>query len=96
MISFYKNHSKEKNFEIIFISSDRDENSFNEYFADMPWFALKYQERSIKDTLSKKFSVSGIPTLILLDGDSGEVVCADGRGKIQYEDPEGLNFPWRS
>ncbi|CAF1469182.1 unnamed protein product, partial [Rotaria sordida] len=30
LIEFYNSHAKDKNFEIIFISSDNDEESFNE------------------------------------------------------------------
>ncbi|CAF4876620.1 unnamed protein product, partial [Rotaria sp. Silwood1] len=32
LIDFYKKHSEDKNFEIIFISSDNDEESFNDYY----------------------------------------------------------------
>lgn len=35
-------------FEIVFLSSDRDEKSFNEYFAEMPWHAVSYSNRDIK------------------------------------------------
>ncbi|CAF3969106.1 unnamed protein product, partial [Rotaria sordida] len=43
LIEFYKKHAETKKFEIIFISSDNDEDSFNEYYEDMPWLALDYQ-----------------------------------------------------
>ena len=35
-------------FEIAFVSSDRDEKSFNEYFAEMPWHAVSYANRDVK------------------------------------------------
>ena len=34
--------------EIIFVSSDRDEASWKEYFAEMPWLALPYNDRARK------------------------------------------------
>lgn len=34
--------------EIVFVSSDRDEDSFDEYFDSMPWLALPYSEREVK------------------------------------------------
>ena len=34
--------------EIVFVSSDRDEKSFNEYFAEMPWLALPFENRDKK------------------------------------------------
>lgn len=49
-----------KNFEIIFISSDRDEASAAEYFKEMPWIMLSFSERSKKASLSGVFDVQGI------------------------------------
>ncbi|CAF4154836.1 unnamed protein product, partial [Rotaria sordida] len=76
--------------------SDNDEDSFNEYYEDMPWLALDYQERTKKSELGGKYNVHGIPKLILLDGDSGDVICTEARNKIQFDDTEGENFPWKS
>ena len=96
LIEFYKAHSKEKNFEIIFISSDRDERAFNEYYKDMPWLTLSYSERKKKEEIGKKFQITGIPTLLLLDGDSADILCKDARDKIQHKDLRGDSFPWKS
>jgi len=81
-----------KQFEIIFISSDRDEESFKEYFGEMPWLALPFADRDGKEKLSRKFGVSGIPTLIILDS-NGNILNKDGRSALS-EDPEGKDFPW--
>lgn len=83
-----------KALEIIFVSSDRDEKAFDEYFAEMPFLALPYSERGVKASISKKFKVSGIPTLVILDGENGSIITTDGRSSIA-EDPMGENFPWR-
>ncbi|CAF0989101.1 unnamed protein product [Adineta steineri] len=96
LTEFYKTHNKDKNFEIIFISSDRDERAFNEYCKDMPWLKLSYSERKKKEELAKKFQITGIPTLVLIDGDSGDILCKDARDKIQHKDQRGESFPWRS
>ena len=96
LIEFYKEHHKEKNFEIIFISSDRDAESFNEYYNDMPWFALDFKDRKKKEELTKKFHITGIPTILLLDGDSGDIICKDARDKIQHKDTRGESFPWKT
>jgi nucleoredoxin len=82
--------------EIIFISSDRDQHAFDEYYTTMPWLALQFDERSKKQELTEVFHVTGIPTLILLDGDSAEVICRDARDRIQHTDTKGERFPWRS
>merc|ERR1719498_1816235 len=59
----------------------------------MPWLALPFEKRDIKEALSKKFKVSGIPSLVILDM-NGEIISKDGRSKVM-SDPEGASFPWR-
>merc|ERR1711939_187558 len=90
----YKKISADKSFEIVFISSDRDEAAFASYHAEMPFLALPFAERDVKKALSKRFKVSGIPSLILLDGATGAVLSKDGR-RIIDSDPAGENFPWK-
>lgn len=41
-----------------------------------------------------KFKVNTIPTLILVDGKTGEVITKRGC-KIVKTDPKGTGFPWR-
>jgi len=81
-----------KPFEVIFASSDRDEASFKEYFGEMPWLALKYEDREAKEKLSKVFGVNGIPSLHILEHD-GTIINNSGRGAVGG-DPEGVEFPW--
>ena len=38
--------------------------------------------------------VQGIPTLVLLDGKTGELITKDGRNIIS-SDAAGANFPWK-
>jgi len=82
-----------KELEIVFVSSDRDESAFSEYFAEQPWLALPYANRDAKNKLSKQFKVNGIPSLVILDED-GQTITKDGRSVVM-EDPEGTNFPWK-
>jgi len=35
-------------FNIVFLSSDREEKSFKEYFSEMPWHAVSYEHRELK------------------------------------------------
>jgi len=69
---------------LVFVSSDRDAEAFAEYYAEMPGlFALPYANRELKKSLSEKFEVSGIPTLVSLDLVSGEpVLGVDLRGAV--------------
>jgi len=82
-----------KNVEVVFVSSDRDKPSFDEYYDEQPWTALPYEARDAKSALSKKFKVRGIPSLIVLDED-GSIITTDGRSAVT-NDPEGEEFPWR-
>ena len=71
----------ESDLEIIFVSSDRDQGSFQEYYDSMTFCALPFEAREEKDALSKLYSVSGIPTLIILD-ENGNTVDKDGRNTV--------------
>jgi len=83
---------KAKGLEIVFVSSDQSVAAWKEYFAEMPWLAMPYANRAIKDKISKQFTVSGIPTLVILNA-NGELITTNGRDKVT-NDPTGTNFPW--
>jgi nucleoredoxin len=53
-------------FEIIFCSADDSQEEFNEYFGEMTFCALPYDDRQAKKDLSKSLNVRGIPTLVML------------------------------
>lgn len=93
LAQMYTDAFKAKNMEIVFASSDRDEDSFKSYFGEMPWCALPYANRQLKETLSKKFKVNGIPMFVIL-GPDGELITTEGREAVS-EDPKGNNFPWK-
>merc|ERR1712217_123935 len=90
LAEFYKNSLKDK-MEIVFVSSDRDQASFDEYFREQPWLALPYEKRAEKEALSKAFGVQGIPSFIIINPD-GTVITEDGRSRVMA-DPEGKDFP---
>mmetsp|Transcript_6390 Transcript_6390/g.9544 ORF Transcript_6390/g.9544 Transcript_6390/m.9544 type:complete len:117 (-) Transcript_6390:2042-2392(-) len=52
--TFYKAYSENKKFEIVFVSSDKDEVQFVEYFKKMPWLALPFENRQAKKKSFKK------------------------------------------
>ena len=79
--------------QIVFVSSDNDPRGFKNYYAPMPWLALPFAG-PIRDKVSRHFKVRGVPALVLIDGDSGEVINRDGRAAISA-DPSGAKFPWR-
>eukprot|EP00929_Paragymnodinium_shiwhaense_P023043 TRINITY_DN14521_c0_g1_i2.p1 TRINITY_DN14521_c0_g1~~TRINITY_DN14521_c0_g1_i2.p1 ORF type:complete len:432 (-),score=102.67 TRINITY_DN14521_c0_g1_i2:224-1519(-) len=93
LAEWYTKDLKEKGLEIVFVSSDKDEAAFADYFKEMPWLALPYSDRDLKNALSKKFKVQGIPTFIILDATTGDVITSDGREAVS-KDPTGEKLPW--
>lgn len=53
LAEFYKKHHTEKNFEIVFVSSDKNDAEFQEYYKEMPWLALPFADRGRKVSLLK-------------------------------------------
>ena len=84
-----KNHS----FEVIFISSDRSEGEFNEYFQTMPWLALPYSSPA-RTKLSQLLGIRGIPSLNLFN-EKGVLFSKEGRNLVM-EDQNGDKFPWNN
>lgn len=68
--------------EVVFLSSDQDKQQFDSYYADHPWVALPYEDRSRKEALSSQFGVRGIPTMVLLDGATGETKDGNCRSAV--------------
>ena len=84
--------------EVIFVSSDSVQSEYDQYRGSMPWLSVPFSNLHkfrIKDDLSGKFGVRGIPMLVILDGSNGELVSKDGRGgymsyfKGEYSTPSG-------
>ena len=82
-----------KPFEIIFVSSDRDAAQFEEYYKEMPWLALPFNDRQRKNNLSQFFGIEGIPSFVMVGPDL-KVLNPNARG-IVGGDPAGADFPWR-
>jgi len=86
----YMKQLQAKSLAVVFVSSDRDQTAFRSYFDSMPWLALPFGARAQKQALSEKFSVTGIPKLIILDA-NGQLVTEDGRAKVMA-DPSGQSW----
>jgi nucleoredoxin len=82
-----------KDFEVVFVSSDRDQAAYDRYVLQMPWLTLPYSERTLQSLLMKRFRVPGLPYLVICDFDSGDVINLHGRHAIT-EDPKATKFPW--
>lgn len=81
---------KGNNLEIIFISSDKDQASFDDYFSKMPWLALPFGDKR-KESLSRLFKLRGIPMLVAI-GPHGRTVSTEARGLITCHGAEAYPF----
>jgi len=82
-----------KGFEVVFVSSDRDQGGFDEYYGSMPWAALPFSDRGAKEKLSEMYGVQGIPSLIIVDPKTGKTISDNGRARVMG-DKDGAEFPW--
>lgn len=55
-------------FECIFVSADRDPQSFDGYRHKQPWLAIPFGDARLK-AVNMHFEIEGIPSLIVLDKD---------------------------
>mmetsp|Transcript_60810 Transcript_60810/g.130700 ORF Transcript_60810/g.130700 Transcript_60810/m.130700 type:complete len:187 (+) Transcript_60810:78-638(+) len=70
--------------EIIFVSGDRDEAGFKEYFHNEhgDWLAVDYGAEKERMNLNKEYGVTGIPSLIVVDSNGKAIDSIDGRGDV--------------
>jgi nucleoredoxin len=88
LIEFY-NYLKEEvapthGLEIVFVSSDRSESEFQQYYASMPFKAIPFANRGLAQQIKSVFGVRGIPSLVVIDSLSGRIVVSpdDSRREV--------------
>ncbi|KAL6983699.1 protein-disulfide reductase [Sarracenia purpurea var. burkii] len=77
-------------FDMIFISNDRDQTSFEEFFSKMPWLALPFGDER-QESLERTFKVQGIPMLVAL-GPTGRTITTEARELIMYHGADAYPF----
>ena len=66
---------KQRSLEIVFVSGDRDIQSFEQYLREEhPWTAIPYTSPT-RQQVQQYFKVNGIPKLMVFNGTTGAVVC---------------------
>ena len=84
LIDFYNDiNSAEKKLEIILVSRDQNKDDFEEYYAQMPWLAIPFNDDRIP-TLAEKYNIKGIPILLVLKK-NGDVVTKAGKMDVTNE-----------
>lgn len=84
LIDFYNEiNSIEKKLEIILVSRDQNKEDFEEYYTQMPWLALPWDDPRIYN-LAEKYNIKGIPVLLVLKK-NGEVASKIGKMDVSNE-----------
>ncbi len=92
LVSFYNEQpGKKKQFEIIFVSNDSDENMMEEYIKGdaMPWPAIAYRSVSRMKEI-QKYAGRGIPCLVLVDRE-GKVLSHSYEGETYVGPSKVMN-----
>jgi len=87
---------EEDDFELVYVSSDRDEGSFAEYFKSMSFCGLPFEHRETKGKLSKMCDVQGIPSLVILSpmDENGERTIINKGVRAVIESGDFSDFPF--
>jgi len=79
---FYKQlQDMKKPFEVIFVSADQDQSSFQQYFKEMPWLAVPFDDAR-REQLMEEHQVRGIPCFKIISSKTGKVI-----------EPEAARYP---
>ncbi|EYC15572.1 hypothetical protein Y032_0036g3219 [Ancylostoma ceylanicum] len=70
-------------FEIVFVSFDRSEGDLKKYMEEChgDWYCIPFGSPKIQE-LATRYSVSGIPALVIIKGD-GKEITKNGRNDVQ-------------
>ncbi|KAJ1347530.1 hypothetical protein KIN20_002607 [Parelaphostrongylus tenuis] len=93
---FYGELVDDGEFEIVFVSFDRAEADLKDYMKESHgnWYFLPFGSSKIQE-LATKYSVSGIPTLIIIKSDGSEVT-KNGKKDVQGKAPKAALSAWKS
>ena len=70
---FYEKHSETGKFQVVYVSSDRNLDDFDQNFSNMPWVSIPNSDEGfhIKNKLAQRLKISKIPVLITLRAQTG-------------------------
>ena len=92
LVEFRDKNAKE--FEVVFVSSDRSPKDQLEYMKKykMNWYTVPHGSDAA-NALKKKYEVRGIPALVIVDA-KGKTITKNGRGDVS-KNPAGALSDWK-
>ena len=83
---------EERTIEIVYVSSDRSSEEWQQHHATMPWVSIEYGDPQA-DKLRTKYEVRSVPKLIILDSKTGFTITEKGRKDLS-DDVKGVYKTW--
>lgn len=83
-------NAKHSDFEVIYVSLDNDEESFHDYYSEMPWLSLPYNDKR-EVPLRQSFEFSGIPHLVAV-GPTGKTLTNEAKDLVVLYGSEAYPF----
>ncbi|XP_015894781.2 probable nucleoredoxin 1 [Ziziphus jujuba] len=91
LVELYKEIASKGNFEVVFISSDKDDESFKDFFSEMQWLAIPYSDSDTQKRLGDLFNVKVIPSLVIVD-ENGHASTEQGTKIVAEYGVDGYPF----
>ena len=85
-----------KELEIIFVSADKSSSDFQEYYKEMPWLAIPFEDSEMIEGLQSEYQVEGIPSLVIVDNNL-QVLRLEGFSDVyeNYKSPKKALKLWK-
>ncbi|KAI8021657.1 putative nucleoredoxin 1 [Camellia lanceoleosa] len=88
--AYHQIMAKDNAFEVIFISIDRDQSSFDDFFSSMPWLVLPFGDER-NEFLRRRFKIRGIPAVVAI-GPYGRTLTTQARQLLQAHGANAYPF----
>ncbi|CAM9814917.1 unnamed protein product [Scytosiphon promiscuus] len=86
---------RKDDFEVVFVSLDKSEQEMRDYVAGKGFVRLPFEPEADRHKAAESFGVQALPTLIIVNGDTGEIVTSWGRSAI-LKNPKSCVSEWRA
>lgn len=82
----------DQSFDVVFLSADKDEEAFTDYYKSMPWKAVPFKDRKGFSAVSEAYGIGGYPTVVVIDKDLN-MITDNGRFGVMT-DADAKELPW--
>ncbi|KAF8393649.1 hypothetical protein HHK36_021895 [Tetracentron sinense] len=87
---YHKIKAKHHDFEVIFVSLDNDQQSFEDYYFEMPWLVLPYGDKR-ENSLKRMLKLTSIPHLVAV-GSTGRTLTSKAKELVMFFGPDAYPF----